>query len=563
MNDPRILGASRNPVTDHLDLWTSALLVKSTAGRGSNGRLEAYGIKKLRDLILGAALRGLFAKDSEALSETIERDIKNARSAYLKSIGKKSKDADFGPPLLSEFQLPRGWKWKRVSELCDLQTGATPNTQRPEYFGGDIRWLVSGDINQGVIEECEGRITEQGLANSNCKILPPGTVLIALNGQGKTRASVALLTVPAACNQSLVGMIPFAQDILDPKFLLLSLRYRYFEIRDITGQNQRRGLNMGLVSELSIPLPPLTDQHRIVAKVDELMALCDQLEQQQGGGIEAHQTLVETLLGTLTNVESAQEFAAAWNRIAGHFDTLFTTDHSIDQLKQTILQLAVMGKLVPQDPKDESSNVLLKRIAKEKDRLSSSGEIRRKKSLSDIGEAKKSLPIPESWEWVRFGDIAYQITDGAHHTPTYLSEGVPFLSVKDMSAGKLDFSDTRFISRDQHDELTKRCNPQRGDLLLTKVGTTGIPVLVDTDKEFSIFVSVALIKFPQDDINGRYLSLLVSSPLVRKQSEEGTEGIGNKNLVLRKIAAFVLPIPPLSEQCRIVAKVDQDRKSVV
>lgn len=343
-----------NLITDNIDIWSAAQTAK-TNGRGrSADNQNLYGISKLRDLILGMSLRGLFYKKNEPLSKTIEKDIAFARDVYFNVIGRKPKEYTFGPALLDEFSLPSGWIWKRVGELCDLQTGATPSTQKPEYFGGDIRWLVSGDINQGVIEDCEGRITEAGLASSNCKVLPPNTVLIALNGQGKTRATVALLKVPAACNQSLVGIIPFDPSILDAKFLLLSLRYRYFEIRDITGQKQRRGLNMGLVSELSIPLPPLAAQHRIVAKVDELMALCDQLEQQQTESNTAHQILVETLLATLTAADS-HEVAEAWRRIASHFETLFTTEHSIDHLKQTILHLAVMGKLVPHEAEWEQT----------------------------------------------------------------------------------------------------------------------------------------------------------------------------------------------------------------
>ena len=162
-----------------------------------------------------------------------------------------------------------------------MQTGATPSRQKPEYFGGNNKWLVSGDINLEFILDCEGRITNEGMRNSNCKILPKGTVLIALNGQGKTRASVALLLTEAACNQSLVGIIPFDQTLLNSEFLLLALKYRYFEIREITGQNKRRGLNMGLVAELSVPVPPIEVQHRIVDKVNQLMVLCDQLEQNQ------------------------------------------------------------------------------------------------------------------------------------------------------------------------------------------------------------------------------------------------------------------------------------------
>jgi type I restriction enzyme S subunit len=231
--------------------------------------------------------------------------------------------------------------------------------------------------------------------------------------------------------------------------------------------------------------------------------------------------------------------------------------YGIKKLRELILELAVRGKLVQQCAGDEPASGLLKKIAKEKARLVKEGKIKKQEPLPEIGEDEKPFELPKGWEWARLGNISYQITDGTHYTPVYVPEGIPFLSVKDMSSGYLDFSRTQFISQEQHTELIKRCNPQRGNLLLTKVGTTGIPVLIETDRPFSIFVSVALIKFPQDEISGRFLSLLIKSPLVKVQSDEGTEGIGNKNLVLRKITAFSIIIPPLDEQNRIVTKVDE------
>ena len=294
------------------------------------------------------------------------------------------------------------------------------------------------------------------------------------------------------------------------------------------------------------------------------MALCDQLEQQTEQSLLAHQTLVEALLNTLTQSINADDFQESWQRIADHFDVLFTTESSIDQLKQTILQLAVMGKLVPQasrearkSPNYEPASKLLEKIAEEKAQLIKDKKIKKQKPLPTITDEEKPFELPNGWEWCKFGEISHLITDGAHHTPKYIESGVPFLSVKDMSSGILSFNDTRFISQEQHEDLSKRCSPKKGDLLLTKIGTTGVPVIIDTDIEFSIFVSVALIKFPIDKINGQYLTLLIKSPVVKKQSSEGTEGVGNKNLVLRKIAVFNLAIPPLAEQHRIVAKVDK------
>jgi len=139
----------------------------------------------------------------------------------------------------------------------------------------------------------------------------------------------------------------------------------------------------------------------------------------------------------------------------------------------------------------------------------------------------------------------------------YVKSGIPFLSVKDVSGGYLDFSNTRFVTREAHEELCARCKPEYGDILLTKVGTTGIAVEIDIAQEFSIFVSVALLKHFPTFTYPKYLTHLLNSSFVKAQSKAGTERVGNKNLVLRKIYNFVVPLPPLAEQKRIVEKVDE------
>ena len=144
-----------------------------------------------------------------------------------------------------------------------------------------------------------------------------------------------------------------------------------------------------------------------------------------------------------------------------------------------------------------------------------------------------------------------KLTDGAHKTPKYTDYGIPFLSVKDMSSGKVSFRNTKFISKEEHKKLYKRCDPQKGDILLSKVGTTGIPVLIDTDKEFSLFVSLALLKFDSNFINSEFLVNLINSPLVQKQCNENTKGVGNKNWVMRDIANTLIVIPPYKEQEKI------------
>jgi type I restriction enzyme S subunit len=172
------------------------------------------GVSQLRHLIMSLALTGsLTVQDNEGLPKDLKSQIEVARQQYFDNLGERAKPFVRVRPLIQEFQIPDGWRWFRVGEICDLQTGATPSTKHPEFFGGSIRWLVSGDVNKGEIYDCEGRITDDGLRNSNCKILPENSVLIALNGQGKTRGTVAILRVSSTCNQSLVAIIPFSQEI--------------------------------------------------------------------------------------------------------------------------------------------------------------------------------------------------------------------------------------------------------------------------------------------------------------------------------------------------------------
>ncbi|MFL0858223.1 restriction endonuclease subunit S [Vibrio parahaemolyticus] len=547
--------AIENLITDHLDLWTAAVRHKSSAGRGASSKLELTGIKKLRELILELAVRGkLVPQDpsDEPASVLLERIA--AEKAQLVKEGEIKKPKAL--PEISEkdkpFELPSTWSWVRLNDIADYN--GRPNIE-PENIKGDVWLLDLEDIEKDTSKLLYRALYEERESKSNKSTFKCGDVLY-----GKLRPylnKVIIADLDGVCTTEIVPIVP--NDGLHPaylKYLLKSPAFQSYVNSLMYGVKMPRLGTEDAIKSIH-PLPPFAEQHRIVAKVDELMALCDQLEQRSESQLAAHQTLVETLLATLTDSVDADELVQNWARLSTHFDTLFTTEASIDALKQTILQLAVMGKLVPQDPSDEPASALLERIAAEKARLVKEKKIKKEKPLPAIGENEKPFVLPQGWEWTRFGTVSYQITDGAHHTPTYISEGVPFLSVKDISGGKLDFSNARFISYEQHEELCKRCNPQKGDLLLTKVGTTGIPVLIDTDTQFSIFVSVALIKFPISFLCGNYLSMLVSSPFVKKQSEDGTQGVGNKNLVLKTISAFTLVMPPFQEQKRIVAKVDE------
>jgi type I restriction enzyme S subunit len=315
------------------------------------------------------------------------------------------------------------------------------------------------------------------------------------------------------------------------------------------------------VAELSIPLPPLAEQHRIVAKVDELMALCDHLEQQQTDSIAAHQTLVASLLGTLTRVESQQEFSAAWARIASHFDTLFTTEASIDQLKQTILQLAVMGKLVPQDPNDEPASRLLERIATEKGRLAKEGLLKKEKPFPSMTDEEMAFSLPHGWTWTKFGVIAEFINgDRSKNYPNrseYVDDGVAWINTGHIEPnGRLTTRDMNFISREKFDSLNGG-KIQDGDLVYCLRGATfGKTAFVEPYEEGAIASSLMIIRPFIADIN-KYIFHFLVSPFGKQQLFRFDNGSAQPNLSAGNVLLYAFPLPPLAEQHRIVAKVDE------
>lgn len=203
-----------------------------------------------------------------------------------------------------------------------------------------------------------------------------------------------------------------------------------------------------------------------------------------------------------------------------------------DTLKKSILQWAIEGKLVPQ--------------------------LESEPGVEQIGEVPEDVPfaIPEKWKWVRLIDVLIKLTDGEHKTPAYKATGIPFISVKNISSGTIDFSNTKFISEEDYQIFKKRCNPESGDILLSKVGTTGVPAIVKGDTKFSLFVSVALLKL-SSKITSDLLWYWIQSPVVQEQAKLNTRGIGNKNWVLKSIGSTLIPLPPLEEQHRIVAKLNE------
>lgn len=554
------MSAIQQLITEHMDIWTAADTGKrSGRGRASSNAGCVYGVKKLRDLILELAVRGkLVPQDAndEPASELLKRV--HAEKAKLVAEGKIKKDRPLAAIADDEkpFDLPHGWEWIRLGALGDWGAGATPLRSISSYYGGDTPWFKSGELSADFIDSSEETITELALKECSLRLNQPGDVLIAM--YGATIGKAAILNVVGTTNQAVCACTPNS-GIFNRYLLTMLKAMKSNFVGQGAGGAQPNISREKIIATISA-LPPLAEQHRIVAKVDELMALCDQLEAQHINAAEAHEKLVSHLLGTLTQSQSADDFSANWQRIAVHFDTLFTTEASIDALKQSLLQLAFMGKLVPQDADDEPASELLKRIKAEKGNLISEGKVRKNQSLPTITDEEKLFVLPRGWEWCRLQDITKLITDGKHgDCNDSKNSGYYFLSAKDIQNGKLLYDKARQIEPTEFQEVHQRTALAAGDICMVNTGATVGKIAVATDHAYTnrttFQKSVAVIKVIQPFIHQNYITnfLIAESPNLLKKSG----GSAINNLLLGDLKMKIVPLPSTKEQIAISAKLEE------
>ncbi|HDV0905568.1 TPA: restriction endonuclease subunit S [Vibrio fluvialis] len=549
--------AVENLITKYIDIWTSAVKTKSTSGRGSSKKLELYGVKKLRELILELAVRGkLVPQDpsDEPASVLLERIA--AEKALLVKEKKIKKPKSLAPIEQDDisYRLPNGWAAARLGNICNKLTDGSHNPAKDAGLGYPMYSSQNVQFRKIDFSNPSRYVDEQDYQKEHARTqVQSGDILLTIVGT-LGRAAVVPEDAPDFVLQRSVAVIESAlnSDFLT-YFFAAPICIKYFE--EHGKGTAQKGIYLGKLSLMPVFVPPLKEQHRIVAKVDELMALCDQLEQQTEASIEAHQVLVTTLLDTLTNSADADELMQNWARISEHFDTLFTTEESIDQLKQTILQLAVMGKLVPQDPSDEPAAELLKRIEEEKAQLVKEKKIKKQKALPPISGDEKPFELPSGWEWCRLGHIWQDSFYGPRFGKNeYVDEGgYPTIRTTDMTKdGVIELNNPPRVS--MSDEKLKLYALEKGDLLITRSGSIGIMALFDLD--IRAIPSAYLIRVRLTDyIYPKFVLTLLMSPLGQSYLGINATAVGVPNVNATKMASFPFPVPSLAEQIKIVEKV--------
>ncbi|MGC0787147.1 restriction endonuclease subunit S [Pantoea agglomerans] len=550
-------------ITQHIDTWTSALQTRSTAGRGSNGKINLYGIKKLRELILELAVRGkLVPQDpnDEPASELLKR-IAQQRDELVKT-NKIKKPKKLAPldAIDTQFELPSGWEWCYLNDIGDWGAGATPNRSNSNYYGGEIPWFKSGELSVDFIFDSEEYITDLAMDECSLRDNKPGDVLIAM--YGATIGKTSILNVRGTTNQAVCACTPFI-GISNIYLLTLLKAYKRIFTSMGTGGAQPNISREKIIATI-FALPSENEQERIVNKVNELMSLCDQLEQQSLTSLDAHSQLVETLLATLTDSQNAEELAENWARISQHFDTLFITEASIDALKQTILQLAVMGKLVPQDSSDEPASELLKRIEQEKAQLVKEGKIKKQKPLPPVSDEEKPFELPVGWEWCRIGDIIENMDAG--WSPACLPEPSPNEKVwgvlKTTAVQTLEYREQENKTLPNSKQPRPQYEVKVGDILITRAGPknrVGISCLVGKTRG-KLMISDKIIRFHliSADISAKYISLCLNCGVTAEYLESSKSGMAESQMNISQDNLKFAPValPPTKIQLKVILTVE-------
>ena len=529
------------------------------------------GVAKLRELILTLAVQGkLVPQDPADEPASVLLQKIRAEKDRLIAEGKIKRDKPLAEIAEEEkpFELPQGWEWVPLGEVVEIIRGITfPASEKTkEKAPGRIACLRTANVQEQIEWDDLLFIGESFVGREDQRLQIHDIVMSMANSRelvGKV-ALVEHIPHETATFGGFLGVLrPW---FLEPRFVMALLRTPYARASLIDSASQTTNIanvSLGKLRPLAFPLPPLAEQSRIVTRVEALMRLCDALEAK--GQLEAaqHAQLVSTLLGTLTASTTPEELADNWQRVAQYFDLLLDRPEAIDALEQTLLQLAVRGLLVPQDPTDEPASALLQKIRAEKDRLIATGQIKRDKPLPPITDEEKPFELPQGWEWVRLSALLQKI--GAGSTPlggreVYVSSGVKFLRSQNVWDEGLRLDGVAFIKPETHAKMAGTV-VVANDLLFNITGASiGRCAVVPSDfDEANVSQHVTIIRAVLPEINAFLHKVLVSRH-VQQTVMEVQVGVSREGLSIAKLGQFLIPLPPLAEQSRIVTRVTALRR---
>jgi type I restriction enzyme, S subunit len=523
---------------------------------------EAPGaIHRLRGFILDLAVQGKLVEQDpsdESASDLLKRiQEEKARLMEEGKIKKQQALPQIGPDE-APFDIPEKWEWARLGEIGLTQTGTTPSKNHGDHFGSHIPFIKPGDLYPNNVDYTNEGLSEIGLKESG-RLAPTGSLLMVCIG---TIGKCQLIDRDCSFNQQINSLSPYGR--VCSRFLLAAFLSEYLQ-KSAWAASARTTiaiLNKGKWELLMLPLAPLAEQHRIVAKVDELMALCDRLEAAQAERESRREHLTAASLHRLNNGGPADEFREHARFYFNHLPRLTTRIEHIQQLRRTILNLAVQGKLVPQDPIDEAASLLLLKIEAEKLRLAKEGKI--KKPNVRLSGERSGAPheLPAGWEWVKLGELChFENGDRSRNYPSgsdIKSEGVPFVNTKNIVQHRVRFDDLDFITEEKFKSLRSGILMD-SDILIVLRGSVGkFGLFKASDRYKTGFINAQLLILRNYDLRVMdYCMVYLMSGIFQDLAFKHSTGSAQPQLAAGNLSTVRVPLPPLAEQQRIVAKVDE------
>jgi type I restriction enzyme S subunit len=525
------------------------------------------GVKKLREMILELAVRGRLVEQhpDDEPAEVLLNRVTQERHLLItgRRVGGRGQDLpneeirDSSMP----YAIPTNWKWCALADVAGHIVDGTHHT--PKYVTADgISFISAKDIKNGKIIFDGCRMISRTEYEDLRKRCDPklGDLLVTKSG---SIGEVAIVRTKQQFTLfESVALIPIAPSI-DREYAshVVSLGTS----GDFGKEHQKgvavRHLHLKDLRRLPFPLPPLMEQRRIAARVKQLMVLCDELETKQIKKQEAGALLAHAALHALTSAEGPAEFAAAWRRVADNFEVLLTRPESVRELRKAILELSVRGKLVGQTSKEEPAPILLKRIAAEKVRLIESGAIKPGKAREEDGAADAPFALPAGWAWSHIGEI-FDVVGGIQKTPKRapVKNHHPYLRVENVQRGRLD------LSRIERFELVEgeleRWRLAPDDLLIvegngseTEIGRCAV---WNGEINDCVHQNHLIRCRPIKPGESAFTLLFLNSPSgMTEMKELAITTSGLYSLSVGKIRGIMIPVAPLAEQKRIIAKVNQ------
>jgi len=511
----------------------------------------AEGLTELRSLILGLAVRGkLVPQDSndEPASELLKKIEAEKERLYEKGEIRKPNDYPAIPEDEIPFEIPNNWVWARNGNLILFQNGYAFKSGRFQDSG--IGVIRIGDLQNGQVVENSMKYISEDYASEvkNDYLIEQGDMLIAMSGATTGKLAINNSNKTYLLNQR-VGKI-------DPIFINQDYLYRYLNTKIEENLAKSSGsaipnLSTKQIGELEIPLPPLSEQHRIVKKIESLFAEVDELDaklNRQGKLDEKLQLAVNAEVQKAPNADASK---SVWNFITSNFDTLYHTPEAIDNLKKNILNEAVRGRLVPQNPNDEPASELLKKIEAEKERLYDEVEIRKPKDLPPVKEDEVPFEIPESWEWCRLGDSILDIYGGStpsKSNPQYWNGEYYWASVKDLNDDQIYIDKTiDTITELAISKNKTKLVPADNVIVCTRMGLGKINL---NTVEVSINQDLKALILPESVSHLFFF-------YVYKTLEIIGSGMTVSGIRQDELLKIPFQFPPLEEQHRIVRRIEE------